>query len=221
MQSGWFFQVPPRLDPRPVPGPAAPVGPGGWLRDRGTGGGARLLLRANQDDGGPFATLLPEVPERKARAAETRAADKGGTVHLRAPLQRCLAPAEPGLRPLSGDARCHLRRGRQRLRRHHLLRRRNSAAPASGSSNPCSPPSLSLSSSPLSPRFLRVREASSPASPDMHPERFSDVSLEWVTVAIGVCCLISHHEYAALDTWSRISNTSEGILFSRIEHFEI
>lgn len=36
MQSGWFFQVPPRLSQRPVPASAAPAGHGGWLRDTGT-----------------------------------------------------------------------------------------------------------------------------------------------------------------------------------------
>lgn len=98
MQSGWFFQVPPNLAPRPVPAPAAPAGQGASHADRGWG--ARRPL----DRGGPFPTLHPEARVRRARAAGARAAEEDGTEHPRGtssaarPRQSPASARSPGTR---------------------------------------------------------------------------------------------------------------------------
>lgn len=107
MQSGWFFQVPPCLVPRPVPAPAAPAGPGGWLGDTRTRRGEAIAESQPRGCGGPFPDRHPEVQELKACAAGTPAWDKGGAIHPGGPSHGSLAPAEPGLSPLSGDASCY------------------------------------------------------------------------------------------------------------------
>lgn len=84
----------------------------------------------------------------------------------------------PSLRPLSGDASCYLRRGRQRLRPHSPAGKRSGAA--LGSSDSLLPAPGTLSRSPLCPRCLATGKARSPAFPDTHPDRFSDLYPERV-----------------------------------------
>lgn len=102
-----FPPVPPCLVPRPVPAPAAPAGPGGWLGDTRTRRGEAIAESQPRGCGGPFPDRHPEVQELKACAAGTPAWDKGGAIHPGGPSHGSLAPAEPGLSPLSGDASCY------------------------------------------------------------------------------------------------------------------
>lgn len=66
MQSGWFFQVPPCLLPRPVPAPAQSLGAReGGASNRGSRVGPQLALRTEPTEGlrGLSLTRHPEILE--------------------------------------------------------------------------------------------------------------------------------------------------------------
>lgn len=106
MQSGWFFQVPPCLVPRPAPAPAAPAGPGGWLRDTRTRRGRSCELAEGRRGALSGPRTLKSRSRKHATVELQLRTREGGTQHPRGPLQSFLALVETGLLPLSGDASC-------------------------------------------------------------------------------------------------------------------